>query len=390
MKRISILGSTGSIGQNALDLVRQAPGQYRVVALTGGDNIYRLASDAREFGAEIAVTAHENRLAELRDALEGSGIAAAAGRNALNEAAARPTDWVLSAIVGAAGLEPGLAALRDGVTLALANKESLVSAGPLLMSAAARSGARILPVDSEHSAIFQALSGENTAAVERVIITASGGAFRDWPLQGLAEATVAEASRHPNWTMGQRITIDSASMFNKALEVIEAREYFGFHPDQIEVLVHPQSLVHALVGFRDGGLMAHVGPHDMRHAIGYALNWPDRLVLPVDRLDLAAAGSLEFFNPDNARYPALGLARQVMEVRGLSGAVFNAAKERALDHFIAGNLRFTDMHGVVAGTLDHLSSEPGLIDAEITLDSVHRLDHLGRIAVDDLVGRKPG
>ena len=203
----------------------------------------------------------------------------------------------MSAIVGAAGLAPGLAALEQGATLALANKESLVTAGPLLMSTARAHDARILPVDSEHSAIFQALVGEDAAAVTRVILTASGGAFRDWPMERLAAATVAEASSHPNWDMGQRITIDSASMFNKALEMIEAREFFGFTPDQIEVLVHPQSLVHALVGFCDGGLMAHVGPPDMRHAIGYALNWPDRRALPVAALDLAAAGPLEFRAP---------------------------------------------------------------------------------------------
>ena len=206
----------------------------------------------------------------------------------------------------------------------------------------------------------------------------------------MAGATPEQAATHPNWDMGQRITIDSASMFNKALEIIETREFFGFDPDMIEVLVHPESLVHALVGFRDGALMAHVGPHDMRHAIGYALNWPERRALPVSRLDLAAAGSLTFKAPDPDRYPALGMARQVMAARGLAGAVFNAAKERALDHFIAGQVRFTDMTALVAGALDQLSSEPGLIDAEITLDSVLRLDHLGRGAVDALLEERTG
>jgi len=275
--------------------------------------------NARELGAEVAVTADEGRLDALRAALVGSGVEAAAGRTALNEAAARPADWVMSAIVGAAGLAPGLAALETGATLALANKESLVAAGPLVMAAARASGARILPVDSEHSAIFQALAGEDMAAVTRVIITASGGAFRDWPLERLAAATVSEASSHPNWDMGQRITIDSASMFNKALEMIEAREFFSLTPSQIEVLIHPQSLVHALVGFNDGALMAHVGPPDMRHAIGYALHWPERRALPVAVLDLAAEGVLEFRAPDEARAPALRLARVVMQEGGPRG-----------------------------------------------------------------------
>ncbi|GGO52734.1 1-deoxy-D-xylulose 5-phosphate reductoisomerase [Roseovarius pacificus] len=385
MKRITILGATGSIGQNTLDLIRRDRDAYQVVALTGGRNIAQLARDAMEFGAEIAVTARDDLLDDLRAALSGSAVRAAAGAGAVAEAGARPADWVMSAIVGAAGLPPGLAALEQGATLALANKETLVAAGPLVMETAARHGARILPVDSEHSAIFQALIGEDIGAVRRVVITASGGAFRDWPLDALAKASLEQASTHPNWNMGQRITIDSASMFNKALEVIEAREFFGLDPAQIEVLVHPESLVHALVGFCDGALLAHVGPHDMRHAIGYALNWPERRPLPVDALDLAAIGQLNFRAPDPARYPALGLAREVMEMRGLSGAVFNAAKERALDHFIAGRIGFLDMSDVVEEVLARLSAENGLIDAGITLDSVTRLDHLSRRCADAVV-----
>ncbi len=385
MKRISILGATGSIGQSTLDLIRRDRPAYAVVALTGGRNIAQLAKDAIEFQAEIAVTAQDDLLDDLRAALRGTGIDAAAGPTALTEAAARPADWVMSAIVGAAGLPPGLAALGQGATLALANKETLVAAGPLVLQAAARHGARILPVDSEHSAIFQALVGEDLDAVRRVIITASGGAFRDWPTGDLARATPAQAATHPNWAMGQRITIDSASMFNKALEVIEAREFFGLAPDQIEVLVHPESLVHALVGFCDGALMAHVGPHDMRHAIGYALNWPTRKALPVDALDLATVGQLNFRHPDPARYPALRLAREVMQQRGLSGAAFNAAKERALDHFIAGRIGFLAMNDVVEEVLTRLSAATGLIDAEITLDRVLRVDHLSRDCADTVV-----
>ena len=388
MKRISILGATGSIGQSTIDLVARAPEDFKVVALTGGRNVKRLAADCIALGAEVAVTAHDDLLPDLRAALEGTGIEAAAGVQALIEAARRPADWVMSAIVGAAGLAPGLAVLEEGTTLALANKESLVTAGPLLLETARRTGARILPVDSEHSAIFQALVGEDKTAVSRVIITASGGAFRDWPLDRLAKATVAEASSHPNWDMGQRITIDSASMFNKALEMIEAREFFDFAPDQIEVLIHPQSVVHALVGFCDGGLMAHVGPPDMRHAIGYALNWPARRALPVATLDLAAVGRLDFHTPDLMRYPALRLAREVMTRRGVSGAIFNAAKERALDHFIAGHIVFTDMQSVVEEVLDALCDAPEARNAGLTLDVVARMDHLARMRADQVVSAR--
>ena len=384
MRRVSILGATGSIGQSTIDLIRRDPEGYDVVALTGGANIAQLARDARDLRAEIAVTAEEARLDDLRAALEGSGVAVAAGRAALIEAATRPADLVMSAIVGAAGLAPGLAALETGATLALANKESLVTAGPLMIATARASGARILPVDSEHSAIFQALTGEVSGSVTLVIITASGGAFRDWPMERLAQATVAEASTHPNWTMGQRITIDSASMFNKALEMIEAREFFGLAPAQIEVLIHPQSLVHALVGFNDGALMAHVGPPDMRHAIGYALNWPERRALPVATLDLAAAGPLEFSTPDPARCPALGLARAVMEEGGLAGAVFNAAKERALDHFIDGQLGFIQMAPLVETVLERMLADPETGGGDLTLDRVARTDHLSRQCADEV------
>ena len=388
MKRVSILGATGSIGQSTIDLIRRAPERFDVVALTGGRNIDRLARDAVELGAEVAVTAHDDLLASLREALKGSGVEAAAGEAALVEAAARPAQWVMSAIVGAAGLRPGLAALEQGATLALANKESLVTAGPLMIEIARLNQARILPVDSEHSAIFQALVGEDMAAVTRCIITASGGAFRDWSLEDLATATPEQAATHPNWDMGQRITIDSASMFNKALEVIEAREFFGFEPEQIEVVIHPESMVHALVGFCDGGLMAHVGPPDMRHAIGYALNWPQRMDLPVDTLDLTALGQLTFRAPDLTRYPALRLAREVMERRGLAGAVFNAAKERALDHFIAKRLPFMGMAEVVEAVLARIEAENGLIDAGITLETVGHVDHLARMATDQVVQDK--
>jgi 1-deoxy-D-xylulose-5-phosphate reductoisomerase len=385
LRRISVLGATGSIGQNTLDLIARAPEEWQVVALTGGRNVARLAADAIALRAEVAVIEDVRCYGALKDALAGSGVAAACGPEALIEAAGRPADIVMSAIVGAAGLAPGWAAIAQGTTLALANKESLVTAGPILMDHARACGCTLLPVDSEHSAIFQALVGENVADVERVIVTASGGAFRDWPIERLEQATLAEASSHPNWAMGQRITIDSASMFNKALELIETREYFGVAPDRIEAIIHPESLIHALVGFADGALMAHIGPPDMRHAIGYALHWPERRALPVERLDLARIAQMTFRAPDPARYPALTLARRVMEERGLMGAIFNAAKERALDAFIAGEIGFLQMSAVVERVMDKMSSSDGLQNATLTLDTVLDTDRLARIRGTEII-----
>ena len=378
MRRVSVFGATGSIGQNTLDLIARAPAEYSVIALTGGGNVAQLAADARRLRAEVAVTAFPDRLDELRAALHGSGIEAAAGPSALLEAADRPADWIMSSIVGAAGLAPGFRALRHGTTLALANKESLVTAGPLLLAEAAAHGATILPVDSEHSAIFQGLVGEDISAVEKIIVTASGGGLRDWPLAALSKAGVEDAGAHPNWAMGQRITIDSASMFNKAMELIETKEFFGIPPEKIEAVIHPQSIVHALVGFRDGALMAHLGAPDMRHAIGYALHWPERRDLPVARIDLAQIATLEFHAPDPARYPALGIARSVMETGGAAGCVFNAAKEIALDGFLAGRIGFMDMAGVVEATLDGISACLAMGKPPRDLEEVLQVDHMAR------------
>ena len=382
-RRISIFGVTGSIGESTVDLLQRTQG-YQVVALSGGRNVARLAELARTLRAEVAVVADAALLPNLRAALAGSGVEAAAGPDAIIEAALRPADWVMSAIVGAAGLAPGLAALTTGATLALANKESLVTAGPLMLATAAQHGARILPVDSEHSAIFQALAGEDMTAVERIILTASGGALRDWPLEKLASATLQDALAHPNWAMGQRITIDSASMFNKALEVIEAKEFFGVSPSQIEVIIHPESIIHSAVGFHDGAVMAHLGAPDMRHAIGYALNWPARDPLPVARLDFAALGKLTFRAPDLARYPALRLAQEVMQAGGMAGAVFNAAKEVALDQFIAGQIGFMQMAHLVNATLARLSADPQLGKVASSLDDVLAIDHLARVTAREL------
>jgi 1-deoxy-D-xylulose-5-phosphate reductoisomerase len=392
MKAISVFGATGSIGESTFDLLMRqgGPDRYRTVALSGGKNIARLAEMARALRAEVAVIADPAGLDDLRSALIGSGTEACAGPQALVEAAARDADWVMSAIVGAAGLAPGFAALRQGVTLALANKETLVTAGPLLMASAAGSGARILPVDSEHSAVFQALVGEDIACVERIILTASGGALRDWPMERLAKARLADALQHPNWSMGQRITIDSASMFNKALEVIEAKEFFGVAPEQVEVIIHPESIIHSMVGYRDGAIMAHLGTPDMRHAIGYALNWPDRDTLPVKRLDLAELGRLTFRAPDDSRYPALRLAREVMAAGGLSGAVFNAAKEIALDHFIAGWIGFLDMARIVEDTLDLMAAANDFGLPPGDLAAVHDMDARARLAADVIATRISG
>ncbi|MFD1881062.1 1-deoxy-D-xylulose-5-phosphate reductoisomerase [Paracoccus pacificus] len=382
MRSVTVLGATGSVGENTFDLLMRAggPEAFETVALTGGRNVARLAEMARALRAKAAVIADEALLADLREALAGTDTVAMSGAGAVAEAGAMPAGWVMSAIVGAAGLAPGLAAVERGATLALANKETLVAAGPLIMRAARRAGATILPVDSEHSAIFQLLGPEKPDSVSHVTITASGGAFRDWPIEKLATATVEQASSHPNWAMGQRITIDSASMFNKAMEVIEAVEFFGLTSDEIEVLVHPESLVHALVTHRDGGTIAHLGAPDMRHAIGYALNWPKRLPLPVQRLDLAAAGRLSFYLPDEARWPALRLAREVIDAGGMAGAVFNSAKEAALDAFIAGSIRFTDMAPVVENALAQMAGQPGFARDPDSLATVMDWDGAGRRA----------
>jgi 1-deoxy-D-xylulose-5-phosphate reductoisomerase len=392
-RRISILGATGSVGQNTVSLVEGQGGReaYEVVALTGGANVGLLAAQARRLGARRAVTADPGRLDELTARLEGSGVAAAAGPEALCAAAAEPVDWAMSAIVGAAGLAPGLELARHGGVLALANKESMVCAGELVRRTCAAHGTRLIPVDSEHSAIFQALRDEPRAEVDRLVLTASGGPFRDWSTARMAAVTPAQARAHPNWDMGERISIDSATMFNKALEIIEAKALFDVRPEQIEVIVHPQSIVHSMVRFRDGAILAHLGPSDMRGAIGYALNWPDRRTLPVERLDFAALGRLDFMAADPARFPALRLAEQVLAHGGLAGAVFNAAKEAALDAFLAGAIGFLDMAVLVEHVLERLGPEaaaegPGYDLAAVTaLDATAR--RLGELWVEAFSGR---
>ncbi|WP_102961000.1 1-deoxy-D-xylulose-5-phosphate reductoisomerase [Mangrovicella endophytica] len=374
--RISVLGSTGSIGRNTLDVIRHLGGRdaFQVVALTGQDNVELLAGQAVEFGAAVAVTANEARLPELRSALAGTGIEAAAGDAALVEAASRPVDWCMAAIVGIAGLAPTLAAARQGARIALANKECLVSAGALFQRAIERAGGLLLPVDSEHSAIFQVIDRAAEAAVERIILTASGGPFRLWPAERMADVTPKVAAAHPNWSMGVKISIDSASLFNKALEMIEAKHLFGASGRTIEVVVHPQSVVHSMVGYSDGSVLAQLGPPDMRTAIGYALTYPARPNLPVERLDFSALARLDFEAPDEGRFPALRLARRAMEAGGLSGAILNGAKEVALGAFIDRRIGFLDIARIVEQVMDEVApgSDPETIEAVFAADGEAR------------------
>tara|TARA_B100000989_G_scaffold296675_1_gene280427 strand:- start:3206 stop:4384 length:1179 start_codon:yes stop_codon:yes gene_type:complete len=383
-KRISIFGATGSIGQNTLDLIARDRQSYEVVVLTAGSNIDLLVKAALEFQPQAVVAATNDQFNVLKTALSDTQIEVGTGRAALLESATRNCDLAFSAIVGAAGLEPGLIALENGADLALANKESMVAAGSLVKQKAKENKCILIPVDSEHSAIFQALKGENVNTIERVILTASGGAFRDWTLDEIAQATPEQASTHPNWNMGQRITIDSASMFNKALEVIEAKELFSLSADQIEVLVHPQSYVHALVGFCDGGMIAHLGPPDMRHAIGYALSYPNRKTLPLEKLDFAKIGSLTFMEPDKERFPAIGLAYEVMSLGGISGAVFNAAKETALDGFLSKQIGFLEMCPIVEKTIVKLCHIENSHKLEASLINILDIDKMARNVAAEL------
>ena len=376
-RRITILGATGSIGASTIDLIKRAPERYGVVAVTARRNAAALAQIARAVGAELAVVADPAVYGELKDALAGSRVEAAAGETALLEAAMRPADWVMAAISGAVGLKPTLAAIERGATVALANKECLVCAGSLFMRRAASAGATVLPVDSEHNAVFQALGAGPREDVSRVILTASGGPFRTWSLDQIRQATPEQALRHPNWSMGPRITVDSASMMNKGLELIEAQHLFGLKPDEIDVLVHPQSVVHGLVEFRDGSVVAQLGSPDMRIPIAHCLAWPARLDSPAARLDLARIRELTFEAPDPLRFPALALARRAMEAGGAAPTVMNAADEVAVGEFIAGRIAFPAIVGLVEATLDAASArgllaEPAGVEAAIAVDHVAR------------------
>jgi 1-deoxy-D-xylulose-5-phosphate reductoisomerase len=376
-RRISLLGATGSIGSSTVDLLKREPERFASVAVTANRNGKALATLARELGARFAVVADPSSYRDLKDALNGTGIEAAAGEQALVEAAQRPADLVLAAITGAAGLRPTMAAIERGATVALANKETLVCAGGLFMRRAQACGATVLPVDSEHNAIFQALSAGPREDVRRIILTASGGPFRTWTRDAIAAATPAQALRHPNWSMGDKVTIDSATMMNKGLELIEAHHLFEIASRDIDVLVHPQSIIHGLVEFRDGAVVAQMGAPDMRIPIAHCLAWPQRIDGPVQRLDLARIGALTFEEADVDRFPALTLARAALEAGGAATTVLNAADEVAVMQFLAGRISFPAIAAMVEQTLSlavrrGLTGEPESVDAALDIDHAAR------------------
>ncbi len=373
MRSITILGATGSIGASTLDLVRRNRDEWRVVALTANCQAAELARLAREFGAELAVVGDEGCLPELREALAGSGIEAAGGAAALCEAARRGADVTVAAIVGCAGLAPTMAAIEQGGIVALANKEALVSAGEVMTAAVAAHGATLLPTDSEHNAIFQCLQGGRIGDVRSITLTASGGPFREWSWSRLKAATPAQALKHPNWDMGAKITVDSATMMNKGLEYIEAHRLFPVGLEKIRILVHPQSVVHSMVEYRDGSTLAQLGPSDMRVPIASCLAWPARMDTPCAPLDLAKLGTLSFFAPDEERFPATRLAREAVEAGGAAPAVLSAANEVAVAAFLAGQIAFTDISSLVEQTLScDLPPAPDSLDDVLAVDAEAR------------------
>ena len=351
-RKIAILGATGSVGKSTLDLVERNPERFEVVAVTAATNASALAEIARRTGAKLAVVSDESCLAQLQAGLAGSDCRAAAGEDALLEAAAGDADLVIAAIVGCAGLTPVMAAVEAGRTVALANKEALVTAGALMTKAAMQSGAVLLPIDSEHNAIFQCIACGRKEDVSKIVLTASGGPFRTATMEAIASATPAQAVAHPNWSMGAKISVDSATLMNKGLELIEAHYLFGLAPDRIDVVVHPQSVIHSLVEFVDGSVLAQLGSPDMRIPIAYALAWPERMATPAQRLDLLAIARLDFENPDLVRFPALRLAREALEAGGSAPIVLNAANEVAVASFLAGEIAFTEIANIVERSLE--------------------------------------
>jgi 1-deoxy-D-xylulose-5-phosphate reductoisomerase len=383
-RRISVLGATGSIGENTLELIGRNASAYTVVSLTGGRNAARLAELALKHRAELAVIADGACYPELRTRLAGTGIETGAGEQALIDAASRPADWVMAAIVGAAGLKPTLAAVRQGTSTALANKECLVSAGRIFMSEVARYKATLLPVDSEHSAAMQVMAGAPADSIERICLTASGGPFRAWTLADMERVEPKQALAHPNWSMGPKVTIDSATLMNKALELIEAHHLFSVPPDRLQVIIHPQSIVHCLVYYRDGSVLAQMASPDMRTPIAYSLAWPDRMQAPTERLDLARLGTLAFEPPDEARFPALRLAREVLAAGGSAGTVLNAANEVAVQAFLDGRIGFLGIGGLVEATLGRAANlallAPDGVDEVLAIDAEARAIALSLLA----------
>jgi 1-deoxy-D-xylulose-5-phosphate reductoisomerase len=388
-RRVTVLGSTGSVGCSTLDLMADAEaggaGTFEVEALTGGANIARLAEQARRWKPKVAVTADPDRLQDLRDALAGTGVQAAAGQEAIVEAAARPANWVMASIVGAAGLRSAWAAAATGATLALANKESLVCCGPALIERVKQSGGRLIPVDSEHSAIFQVFPHDAPEQVARLVLTASGGPFRTLPASAMADITPEQAVAHPNWSMGAKISVDSATMANKGLEMIEAAYLFGTPADRIDVVVHPESIIHSLVEYIDGSTLAQMGPPDMKTPIACALAWPDRMAWPAPKLDLAALGQLTFEAPDETRFPLLSLARQALKSGGVAPIVFNAANEVAALAFLDRRLGFLNIAAVVADTLSRVTATGVDSCSESACDAALAVDAQARGIAESIV-----
>lgn len=380
VRSISILGATGSVGEQTLDLVRRNREAWQVNVLTANGSVAKLAASAREFGARVAVVSDESCLPQLREALAGTDIRAVGGRDALCEEAARPVDLTVAAIVGCAGLAPVMAAIEQGGTVALANKEALVSAGDVMTAAVASHGASLLPVDSEHNAIFQCLQGNRIEDVAYITLTASGGPFRTWTQEQLDAATPAQAVAHPNWDMGAKISVDSATMMNKGLEYIEAHHLFPVGLDRLKIVVHPQSVIHSMVEYRDRSTLAQLGPSDMRVPIASCLAWPKRMDTPMAPLDLAAIGELSFFAPDEVRFPATRLARDAIKAGGGAPATLNAANEVAVAAFLAGQIGFTRIAAVVESTLTRYSAA-----APQSLDDVLSVDREARAYASELL-----
>jgi len=384
-KRVTVLGATGSVGTSTLDLIGRNAHLFEVVALTARSNVEALAELAVRHRASLAVVADDTCYGALKERLSGSGIEVAAGAAALVAAAVRPADCVMAGIIGGAGLRPTLAAVSQGRRVALANKECLVLAGEIFMKAVRQAGTELVPVDSEHSAVFQSIAGADPASIERIVLTASGGPFRTWSLEELAHATPQQALCHPNWTMGRKITIDSATLMNKGLELIEAYHLFPVEPGQLEVVVHPQSIVHALVAYRDGSMLAQLASPDMRTPIALSLSWPNRMDAPTKRLDLVEIGQLSFERPDEQRFKALGLARQAMQQGGTAPAVLNAANEIAVEAFLAGRLGFLQIAQLVAETLE-MAERQGVLGSAQDLSAVLATDATARRLALNLLG----
>jgi len=381
---VTLLGATGSIGSSTIDLLRQDPTRYRVEAVTAHRNAAALGRLARELGARFAAVADADAYRELKDELSGSGIVAAAGGDAVVEAAQRPAQWVMAAITGATSLRPTLAAAERGAVVALANKECLVCAGALFMRRAAAAGAKVLPVDSEHNAIFQALGAGRREDVRRIVLTASGGPFRTFPLEAIRKVTVEQALKHPTWSMGPKITIDSATLMNKGLELIEAHHLFAVGADALDVLVHPQSIVHGLVEFRDGSVVAQLGSPDMRIPISHCLAWPVRIATPAARLDLARVATLSFEQPDLVRFPALAIARRALSAGGAAPTILNAANEVAVREFVAGRLGFGGIPALVEATLDAAERHGRMAEPQ-SVEEALAIDHTARRLAADLL-----